>query len=105
MACLALWILPSCTAFRTACDGATASTSALMLCADTACALAGAGGGVGALLEGGGMVGLGVGGDGGGGSGGPVGGRDPPEGVRRTGFLLSTAFLYFETLRNSSCAN
>src|SRR5438445_12328176 len=35
MACRALWIFPSCTAFCTACDGATASTSALRVCDET----------------------------------------------------------------------
>ena len=29
----------------------------------------------------------------------------PPGGAILTGRLLSTTFLYFETLRNSSCAN
>src|SRR5690349_20291077 len=107
----ALWILPSCTAFCTACDGATASTSALSVCEETPCGrlprpgVCGGGGG-GTLVEGPCVVcGDGIVGRGGGGGegGGPVG-RGAVEVAIRTGRLLSTTFLYFDTLRNSSCA-
>src|SRR5262245_30289090 len=112
MAWRALWIFPSCTAFCTACDGATASTSALRVCPETdlgTLAEAGAGGGgtLGAGLctpvWGGGIVGRGTGGCGSAAAGGGAVGRG--WGVIRTGRLASTAFLYLETLRNSSWAN
>src|SRR5262249_2094476 len=107
MACRALWIFPSCTAFCTACDGATASTSALKVCEETVCdprALAAAGAGGGGTLGaglctpvwGGGIVGRGAGGGVGAAAGGAVG---RGAGVIRTGRLASTAFLYLETLR------
>src|SRR5258708_31862284 len=129
----ALWIFPSWTAFCTACDGATASTSGLNVCDDTPSTLGEAGAAGGATLfkcdgfactgfecDGfawagfecaglacdGGVFGDGIGwrgcGGGSGAGGAPIK-RDTPGGDIRTGRLLSTAFLYLETLRNSSC--
>src|SRR5579859_4488644 len=88
----ALWILPSCTAFCTACEGGTASTSARMVCEENA-GWDLAGGGVATLVE---ICGCGIVGRGGGAAfgGGPAGPRGGSGAEMRTGFLLSTAFLY-----------
>src|SRR5258708_17869166 len=101
MACLALWILPSCTAFCIAGEGGTASTSACW-CGIDDCGRS--------WNEG--FRGL-WNGEGGGGAPGTIagfttgatGGSEVKRGdgvCERTESLLSTAFLYLETLRNWS---
>src|SRR6185437_1031955 len=99
----ALWILPSCTAFCTACEGGTASTSARTSCG-APLAIRGDGatllfpGGVGGTTDAVGMVGRGPG-------GGATGEKLDCAPAVRPGRLLSTTFLNFETLRNSSWAS
>src|SRR5690348_14250003 len=96
---LALWILPSCTAFCTAWEGGTASTSAFISSGVPVEVRGGGGalllaGGVGGTADDVGIVGRGP-------AGGATGEAFDGAPAVRPGRLLSTTFLNFETLRNS----